>query len=510
MKRRPSCPTFELAPRAYDVPQFMWLDSSATSDQIVDQLTTMHRLETTTYATCDYLYQSGSPYYWVAPAQVPQQEQPHEKTKHHNFHHEDHSSSLWMDALYVVGPSPPSPASVSKGQSHSHSHHYKKTRKSSYHSSINEKTRQYMVDLLYEIADYCHFRRETVAYAVRNLLDRYLSCPQHAPLESYVDLQLVASAALYIAVKVLEPVSMDVVSLADLSRGAFDARAIVEMERTLLTTLAWNVAHGPTPVAFCQHFLALLQLEGLGKNMSQGDDNDECDWELLDNLLEHAQYQVELAVSSYQLGTQRHSSEVALAAVMNALEAQLVDVVVQVPTTSAQTATTTTTAAAYYWEERLWQYLATAGWDVPTVQQHISKVRLTLCKLQYNAQQLPSQPSEQSPKSQPQQDTIQEETSSLENPHDQPPKEDLTSNNSSMASLEETERDDDDEDHHQQSSSLVYPSPISVVTTNNAASLSSSNKNHHDTEVGGGEVVVAASAYDSYYNLAFLKRLFFP
>ena len=228
-----------------------------------------------------------------------------------------------------------------------------------------------MVDLLYEIADYCHFRRETVAYAVYNVLDRYLSLKRHVPLQSRSDLQLVASAALYIAVKVLEPVSMDVHSLADLSRGAFDATDVMEAEKTILFALQWNVAQGPTPIAFVQHFLTLLQLD-LSMTAEPGQERGRVVdgyGELLDDLLDQAQYQVELAVADYSLGVNRSLSDIALAAVWNALESQLDGPV------------------AVHYQNRIGKHLAHAGFDVGPWKRSLAKVQFSLCKLQYHAQQ---------------------------------------------------------------------------------------------------------------------------
>ena len=312
----------------------MWLSSSNTRTMdVMERLESMRRLESTSYARRDYL----------SPCQKQQQ---HEIT----------------------------------------------------YNTIDKAQRQQMVHLLYEIADFCHFRRETVEYAVYHVMDRYLSCicvsttqqQQCDAPQTTADLQLIASASILIAVKVLEPVSMDVKSLADLSGGAFGSLDVLAMEKIILFALQWNVSRGPTSIAFVQHLLALLQTDWMVEKKNEdcvvAMDNVDCYEELLDALLENAQYQVELAVADYVLGAKHTLCDIALAAIWNALESHLED-----------------SELAKYYQRRLWTY--TLGVDYDTMndanakeavegqhplwkqqQRSLAKVQLSLCQIHYHAQ----------------------------------------------------------------------------------------------------------------------------
>ncbi|CAB9519417.1 diatom-specific cyclin [Seminavis robusta] len=340
--------------------EFMWLPSSTTLEQVMDQLETLFQLESSTYQRNDYM------------------------------------------ALY-----------------YSNNNNNNNTR--SRHPAMNERTRQSMVELLYEIGDYCHFRRETVSYAVWNLMDRYLSSSQQSPLMEFTtaDYQLVASTSLFIAVKVLEPVSMDVQSLADLSQGAFSADDILDMERTILATLQWRIAHGPTPIQFVQLYLSILQMDG--RVLAES--------EVFDMLFEHAQYQVELAVMDYKL-VQSKPSEIALAALWNALECNLHDggVIVQ------------------QWQQQLVQQIATLP---PSLHDKLPSLQLQLCKLQYAAEQ--SQQRAEQPPLLPSTTTTEVERDEPRNPTD------------------DCYYDcNDDEDHteaeyDEEAALAMFPSPVSVT-----------------------------------------------
>lgn len=168
--------------------------------------------------------------------------------------------------------------------------------------TVDEESRIKMVEWCYQVVDFCKFRRETVGIAM-SYLDRYL-----ATLEGRVALidrkfyQLAAMTSLYMAIKIHEPLEMETSLLADLSRGCYTDVQIAEMEIEILNALEWRLA-GPTPLAFVQHFMALLKADSRVKAA----------------IMDYARYQTELAVSSLEL-VPRHSSEIALAAILNALE----------------------------------------------------------------------------------------------------------------------------------------------------------------------------------------------
>lgn len=135
-------------------------------------------------------------------------------------------------------------------------------------------------------------------------LDRYL-----ATLEGRVALtdrkfyQLAAMTSLYMAIKINEPLEMETSLLADLSRGVYTDLQIAQMELEILRALEWRLA-GPTPLAFIQHFMALVT---------------NVDTRVKAAIMDYARYQVELSVSSLDL-VPRNASEIALAAILNAME----------------------------------------------------------------------------------------------------------------------------------------------------------------------------------------------
>lgn len=160
------------------------------------------------------------------------------------------------------------------------------------------------IEYLYRIADYGKFQRNTVAYAATNILDRYLSLRTTA-LWFQDHYQVLALTSLYMAVKVLERQTIAVESLVTLADGDHTEQEFLETERTILKTLDWRIGHGPTPLASVHLYLRLLPED---KKL------------LTRPLMDHIQFQLELAVSDYQLCIYARPSEIALAAVNNALE----------------------------------------------------------------------------------------------------------------------------------------------------------------------------------------------
>ena len=136
-------------------------------------------------------------------------------------------------------------------------------------------------------------------------LDRYLCSRQgRSALANRKEYQLTAMTALYIAIKIHEPLEMETALLADLSRGCYEEMEFVHKEEELLQALKWRVG-GPTALAFIQHFLALMP--------------DTVHPAVIEAIMEYARYQTELAISEHSL-VDTPPSEVALAALLNAME----------------------------------------------------------------------------------------------------------------------------------------------------------------------------------------------
>lgn len=135
-------------------------------------------------------------------------------------------------------------------------------------------------------------------------LDRYLATLEgRAALTDRKFYQLAAMTSLYMAIKIHEHLEMETSLLADLSRGVYSDLQIAYMELEILNALEWRLA-GPTPLAFVQHFVALLT--GIEDRVKAA-------------IMDYACYQTELAVSSLDL-VPRLPSEIALAAILNAME----------------------------------------------------------------------------------------------------------------------------------------------------------------------------------------------
>lgn len=169
---------------------------------------------------------------------------------------------------------------------------------------IDEDCRVKMCEWCYQVVDFCKFRRETVSIGM-SYLDRYLcSRPGRSALANRKEYQLTAMTALYIAIKIHEPLEMETALLADLSRGCYEEMEFVHKEEELLQALKWRVG-GPTALGFIQHYLALLP--------------DSVHSAIAEAMMDYARYQTELAISEHSL-VDMPPSEIAFAAVLNAME----------------------------------------------------------------------------------------------------------------------------------------------------------------------------------------------
>ena len=156
----------------------------------------------------------------------------------------------------------------------------------------------------YQVVDFCKFRRETVGIGM-SYLDRFLCTPEGlGALCNRKQYQLAAMTALYIVIKLHEPLEMETSLLADLSRGCYTEMEFVGMEQKILQALEFRV-NGPTPLGFVQHIMALIP-NTVHPTVSA-------------SIMDYARYQTELAVSE-QSFIDIKPSEVALAAVLNAME----------------------------------------------------------------------------------------------------------------------------------------------------------------------------------------------
>lgn len=165
---------------------------------------------------------------------------------------------------------------------------------------IDRNCRQTMAMWVFQMIDFCKFSNETGSIAL-NYLDRFLSTKQgNIALHDRRIFQLVTMSALEIAIKLHEPVKLDVNLLSELSKGSYSTEDIVQMEECILFALGWRVS-SPTPTVFLHMYLDMICFKQR---------------RMLEKL---CCIQIDSAVQDYYFVTQR-PSEIALAALLNAMD----------------------------------------------------------------------------------------------------------------------------------------------------------------------------------------------
>jgi len=172
---------------------------------------------------------------------------------------------------------------------------------------ITADDRRKLVDWCYGVVDHCQLSREVVASAM-DMVDRFLAMPSCSTDEALHDeskFQLLTITALYVAIKVNELVVVSSDLFAEMSRDAYTAKEIEDMELTLLSGLSWR-CNAPTAFQVGHSILSLiLHLVKCS----------EVTWGFL---LDEMKYLTELAVRDCYFSTQRKST-VALGATFNSI-----------------------------------------------------------------------------------------------------------------------------------------------------------------------------------------------
>uniref|UniRef100_A0A7S0AYS6 Cyclin N-terminal domain-containing protein n=1 Tax=Minutocellus polymorphus TaxID=265543 RepID=A0A7S0AYS6_9STRA len=167
-----------------------------------------------------------------------------------------------------------------------------------------------MAEWCAQVIDFVKFSRETVGIGM-SYLDRFMASGVRRSRTAMTDrkeYQLAAMTALYMAIKLNEPLEMETKLLSDLSRGCYTTAEIATMEIDILEALDWRVA-GPTPLEFVQHFLAV----GLHDTEAANHPAVEA------TLLDFSRFQTELAIGMPAL-LSATPSRIALAAILNSME----------------------------------------------------------------------------------------------------------------------------------------------------------------------------------------------
>jgi hypothetical protein len=156
-----------------------------------------------------------------------------------------------------------------------------------------------------EIADFCNYKRETVAVAM-NCLDRFMSTSLGQEILMDRNLyQLSAMTALYTSVKIHEQEAMDPNLISSLSRGVHTPQAVEAMECRMLSAIQWRV-NPPTAMSFVRMMMNLVPEHILGP----------CERE---TILEITRFQVEMTINEYDF-FRFHASSIAFACLLNAIE----------------------------------------------------------------------------------------------------------------------------------------------------------------------------------------------
>ena len=173
-------------------------------------------------------------------------------------------------------------------------------------TEVNEICREKIVGWYFQVVDYFRLDREAVALSI-SYLDRFLSI-SHYDKKTF---KLAAMTALYLAVKINESDKAYIIkSLPRLSRREFCFDHIQKMEIAMLQSLSWRL-NPPTPGLFIELMLKLLP--NTVKKSS------------LDEISVYATFFTQLSHYDYYFATQ-YPSTVALAAILNALEALVIEV----------------------------------------------------------------------------------------------------------------------------------------------------------------------------------------
>jgi hypothetical protein len=156
-----------------------------------------------------------------------------------------------------------------------------------------------------EIADFCNYKRETVAIAM-NCLDRFMSTPAGQQiLFDRNQYQLSAMTALYTSVKIHEQEAMDPNLISSLSRGVHTPQAVEAMEAKMLSAVQWRM-NPPTAMSFVRMMMDLVPDHVVGL----------CERE---TIMEVARFQVEMAIGEYDF-SRVSASTVAFSCLLNAIE----------------------------------------------------------------------------------------------------------------------------------------------------------------------------------------------
>eukprot|EP00529_Nitzschia_sp_RCC80_P019800 CAMPEP_0113490796 /NCGR_PEP_ID=MMETSP0014_2-20120614/27229_1 /TAXON_ID=2857 /ORGANISM="Nitzschia sp." /LENGTH=425 /DNA_ID=CAMNT_0000384575 /DNA_START=31 /DNA_END=1308 /DNA_ORIENTATION=- /assembly_acc=CAM_ASM_000159 len=203
-------------------------------------------------------------------------------------------------------------------------------------STVDTVCREKMVEWMYRVADHFNEDREIVAMG-QSALDRFVSkCPCDRSA-----FKLAAMTALYVCSKTngvwgtgrtsstsshhhhqyfYDPPrpAISIQSLAELSRGEFDAQHISEMEMIILQSLGWRM-NPPTVQSFIHSFYHYLPTLLANKQQPQGQEQQHSSNMIASSIYQRAIFFAELAVYDHAFVTTERAL-LAVSAFLNAME----------------------------------------------------------------------------------------------------------------------------------------------------------------------------------------------
>lgn len=158
-----------------------------------------------------------------------------------------------------------------------------------------------------DVADVCHYKKETVAIAM-NCLDRFMSSPLgQSEIRLDRDLyQLAVMTALYSSVKIHENKAMNSNLMSILSRGEHTAAAVEAMELKLLHAIQWKV-NPPTAMSFVRLIIHDIVPDDLLNRHEK------------ETILDLVKFQIEMTIHEYDF-SMYDGSMIAFACMLNAIE----------------------------------------------------------------------------------------------------------------------------------------------------------------------------------------------
>jgi len=157
----------------------------------------------------------------------------------------------------------------------------------------------------FQVMDFFSFRRETIDIAMSNL-DRFVSTTKgNFVLYDRNDFQLAAICSLILATKLQEPITINFDIFSALSQGFYPRERIIEMEKTIISSLEWRMCP-PTTFSFLNYFLELFAYNNMPESVKE-------------SILTLSQLQIDNAIKDYSFIIYKPSS-IALASIMNTID----------------------------------------------------------------------------------------------------------------------------------------------------------------------------------------------